>query len=100
MAIYSGRYAKELIADSMRLDPNFTSPTGVRILAVLKGDRKERAFYVTDLLADNGRQEIQDAIAALRSKSEESRTTTVSRTVAEPSNVTSPRDTTSQLLPR
>lgn len=67
MAIYSARYAKELIADSMRLDPSFVSVTSVRVLAILKGERRERRFHVTDLLADDGRQEIQDAIAALTS---------------------------------
>ena len=68
MAIYSAKYAKELVVDSMRLDPNYSSATGVRICAVLKGGKKERMFYVTDLLADDGRQEIQDVIAALKAK--------------------------------
>ena len=82
MAIYSAKYAKELMADSMRLDPTYVSPTGVRICAVLKGEKKDRVFYVTDLLADNGRQEIQHTIAALRLKFDQEGSATVSRIVA------------------
>lgn len=68
MAIYSSKHAKELIAESMRIDPSYESQTSVRIRAILKGENKERAFHVTDLLADNGRQEVDVAIAALQSK--------------------------------
>lgn len=68
MAIYSSKYAKELIADSICLDES-SSQAGVRIRAVLKGETRERVFHVNSLLADGGKKEINDLIAALTTDS-------------------------------
>lgn len=70
MAIYSAKHAKELIGTSICLDES-SSQTGIRVRAVLKGEIKERVFHVCSLLADGGRKEIQDLIAALRTNTKE-----------------------------
>ncbi len=67
MAIYSAKYAKELIAESICLDESADgAPSGVKIRAVLKGETKQRVFHISSLLADNGRQEIRNLVASLQ----------------------------------
>lgn len=70
MAIYSAKHAKELILDSICLDDSsYVALTGLKIRAVLKGETKQRVFHVRSLLADGGKQEIQDLIATLKAGS-------------------------------
>lgn len=65
MAIYSKRYAKKLVNDSIRIDEDcYFADKVTKIRAVVEGETKSRVFYVTELLADNGTTEIHDVITA------------------------------------
>jgi hypothetical protein len=64
VAIYT-KHGKRLIKESITVDSDcYVGRKIIKIRALVEG-RKERQFlYLSDLLADNGNQEIQDVINA------------------------------------
>ena len=64
MAIYT-KHGKRLIQESITLDSDcYVGRKAIKIRALVEGQTTLQSFYISDLLADNGKQEIQDAIDA------------------------------------
>jgi hypothetical protein len=66
MAIYT-KHGQRLAPELARTDPScFLGDKPFRIRAIAETDRKEQVYWVRDLLADNGRAEIEAFISNLR----------------------------------
>ena len=64
VAIYT-KHGKKLIKESITVDNDcYVGRKIIKIRALVEGRTAPQSFYVSDLLADNGRQEIQDVIDA------------------------------------
>jgi hypothetical protein len=71
MAIYSKKYGKKLLNESIRIDGDcYFGDQVFKIRAVIEGRTKQRVFYITDLLAEDGKAEINDVLMAARRKDE------------------------------
>lgn len=90
MAIYSAKHAKELKPSSVCLqDSSQLAKTGVKIIAILKGETKKRVFHISSLLADGGKQEIEELIASLEA---DSKLPAITDTRTAPRNPTIPHN--------
>lgn len=68
VAIYT-KHGKRLDSKAMWIDGDcYAGDKVIKIRAIVEGERLARLFYVTDLLADDGRREIQTAIQAVLKK--------------------------------
>lgn len=68
MAIYT-KLGKRLLQETIRIDDDcYIGDKVIRFRAVVEGQRIARLHYVTDLLADGGKTEIQAEIRSLLSK--------------------------------
>ena len=64
MAIYT-KHGKRLITESITVDSDcYVGRKAIKIRALVEGQTTRQSYYISDLLADNGKQEIQDAINA------------------------------------
>jgi hypothetical protein len=62
VAIYT-KHGKRLITESITVDGDcYVGRKAIKIRALVEGQTIRQSFYISDLLADNGKQEIQDAI--------------------------------------
>jgi hypothetical protein len=69
MAVYT-KHGQRLAAELARTDPGCCLGDKVfRIRAVPKNRKKEQVYWVRDLLADNGRAEIEAFISSLKRES-------------------------------
>jgi hypothetical protein len=65
MAIYT-KLGKKLDNKAIRIDGDcYVGDKVIQIRAVVEGQSVLRLFYVTDLIADHGKQEIDDVIKAV-----------------------------------
>lgn len=68
MAIYT-KLGKKVLEDTIRIDGDcYVGDKVIKIRAQVERERVARLLYVTDLLADGGKKEIQDEIRALLTK--------------------------------
>jgi hypothetical protein len=69
MAIYT-KLGKKLGNNAIRIDGDcYVGDKVIKVRAVVDGEHVPRLFYVTDLIADRGKQEIDDVIkAALKTR--------------------------------
>jgi hypothetical protein len=66
MAIYT-KYGQRIPGESIRIDAScYFADTVVRIRAVAEGRKKEQVYWVKDLLADDGKAEIQRILHTVR----------------------------------
>ena len=64
VAIYS-KHGKRLIKESITVDNDcYVGRKVIKIRALVEGRNERQSLYISDLIADNGRQEIQDVIDA------------------------------------
>ena len=64
VAIYT-KHGKRLIEESITVDNDcYVGRKVIKIRALVKGHTAPQSFYISDLLADNGKQEIKDVINA------------------------------------
>jgi hypothetical protein len=64
VAIYT-KHGKRLIKESITVDSDcYVGRKAIKIRALVEGQTSRQSLYISDLLADNGKQEIQDAINA------------------------------------
>jgi hypothetical protein len=64
MAIYT-KHGKKIINDSIHIDGEcYFADKVIKMRALVEGETAPRLIYVTDLLADHGKAEINDVIAA------------------------------------
>jgi len=64
VAIYT-KYGKEIIKESVTVDRDcYVGNKVIKIRALVEGRNERQSLYVSDLLADNGKREIQDVIDA------------------------------------
>ena len=62
VAIYT-KHGKRLIKESITIDSDcYVGRKAIKIRALVEGQTTRQSFYISDLLADTGKQEIQDAI--------------------------------------
>jgi hypothetical protein len=68
VAIYT-KLGKKVLEDTIRIDGDcYVGDKVIKIRAQVERERVARLLYVTDLLADGGKKEIQDEIRALLTK--------------------------------
>jgi hypothetical protein len=68
VAIYT-KHRKRLISDSIRIDSDcYVGDNLINIRALVEGEDLARLFYLSDLLADDGKREIDDVIKAMLKK--------------------------------
>jgi hypothetical protein len=66
VAIYT-KHGKRLIKESITVDNDcYVGRKVIKIRALVEGRTGPQSLYVSDLLADNGKREIQDVISANR----------------------------------
>ena len=64
MALYT-KYGRKILNDSIMINGDcFVGDKVIRIRALVEGRTAPRLFYLTDILADNGKAEIDDVIRA------------------------------------
>ena len=64
MAIYT-KHGKTIIKESITVDRDcYVGNKVIKIRALIEGRSERQSFYISDLLADNGKQEIKDVINA------------------------------------
>jgi hypothetical protein len=64
VAIYT-KLGKQLVKESITIDSGcYVGRKAIKIRACIEGQTSFKYFFISDLLADNGRQEIQDVINA------------------------------------
>jgi hypothetical protein len=68
VAIYT-KLGKEVLRDTIRIDGEcYAGEKVIKIRASIAGESEPRSLYITDLLADDGKDEIQNAIKAALSR--------------------------------
>jgi hypothetical protein len=68
MAIYT-KLGKKLDNSAIRIDGDcYVGDRVIKVRAMVEGEHLARLFYVTDLIADRGKQEINDVIKAVKKK--------------------------------
>lgn len=64
MAVYT-KLGKKIINDSITVDGDcYAGDKQIKIRALVEGKSTPQLLYITDLLADNGKQEIDDVVRA------------------------------------
>jgi hypothetical protein len=64
VAIYT-KHGKRIVKESITLDSDcYVGRKVIKIRALVDGREEKQSFYLSDLIADNGKQEIQDVISA------------------------------------
>ena len=64
MALYT-KYGRKIMNDSIMIDGDcFVGDKVIKIRALVEGGTTLRLLYLTDVLADNGKAEIDDVIRA------------------------------------
>jgi hypothetical protein len=68
VAIYT-KHGKRLDNNAIWIDGDcYAGDKVIKIRAIVEGERLARLLYVTDLLADDGKREIEDAIQGVLKK--------------------------------
>jgi hypothetical protein len=68
VSIYT-KHGKKVLSETIRIDGDcYFADKVIKIRAVVEGETASRLLYVTDLLADDGRREIEDVIKAVLKK--------------------------------
>lgn len=64
MALYS-KYGRKIINDSIMIDGDcYVGDKVIKIRALVEGKIAPQLFYLTDVLADNGKAEVDDVVRA------------------------------------
>lgn len=63
MAIYT-KQGRQIIENSIRIDPDcYFANQVIKIRALAEGTKKEKLYWLKDLLADGGKTEIQTVVS-------------------------------------